>query len=413
MNFIYDLLESYRSIWGQSSEEQFNFFITSILLAVLIIGLITILLFLFSKYILLPVFYNLIAIIIGTTPYYFVIITIKYWDYLENFWKHQINITKFLIILYFLAYLIFFYFFLKDIFSNVNNKKSLLKIPQKHIFTVWIFLSTFFHLTFISNLAFEQKIIFQKYDYILLGYVFFMLLTKVIVNRNKSFFYFSNILRKIKIIISSIVAYTNSIFKYIKLQYDNYLEKKYYVRNTLNKNYFDIQYSFEQKQLYEKLAKESKTKWEQIENARKEALSKKIEYENQIKYFETSIQKMKRKFDNTQKKVKKIEAELKNLEAKKSIAEKKITNFYRKILEGDVLLDFLIDGQMNKSRALKILQINEPYSLEELEKVYLDKIKKNHPDKLGNVSDELKIFANELTKAINLAYDELKRNYSH
>ena len=66
------------------------------------------------------------------------------------------------------------------------------------------------------------------------------------------------------------------------------------------------------------------------------------------------------------------------------------------------------------SNAEEIFEIPEGQVLNksELKKRYFELLKMNHPDKVASLGNDFKVLAEKKTKAINSAYDELKKKAS-
>jgi hypothetical protein len=62
--------------------------------------------------------------------------------------------------------------------------------------------------------------------------------------------------------------------------------------------------------------------------------------------------------------------------------------------------------------AFAALGVSDDTTFEEVRKAYLDKVLKNHPDKVSHLSEELQDKAKELTQRLNDAFDILKRHYN-
>ena len=62
--------------------------------------------------------------------------------------------------------------------------------------------------------------------------------------------------------------------------------------------------------------------------------------------------------------------------------------------------------------ALDALGVSGDTPFEEIRKAYLDKVLKNHPDRVNHLSDELQEKAKELTQRLNDAFDVIKRHYN-
>ena len=64
-----------------------------------------------------------------------------------------------------------------------------------------------------------------------------------------------------------------------------------------------------------------------------------------------------------------------------------------------------------KRRYLSILGLDTTATKEELKKAYRKSIAEYHPDKVANLGEDIKRLADSKTKAINNAYDYLKKNH--
>ena len=61
------------------------------------------------------------------------------------------------------------------------------------------------------------------------------------------------------------------------------------------------------------------------------------------------------------------------------------------------------------SEHLKVLGLKKGFTQEGLKKSWREKVKENHPDRIANMSDELKKYATQRVQKINGAYDALKQ----
>lgn len=68
-----------------------------------------------------------------------------------------------------------------------------------------------------------------------------------------------------------------------------------------------------------------------------------------------------------------------------------------------------INKPMNIDEAYRILGTNQQQSIEDIRKAYIEKISKNHPDKVTHLSDELQSAAAEITIKLNQAFEIIKK----
>ncbi|MBF0472969.1 MAG: DnaJ domain-containing protein [Nitrospirae bacterium] len=71
--------------------------------------------------------------------------------------------------------------------------------------------------------------------------------------------------------------------------------------------------------------------------------------------------------------------------------------------------DTTLSNSMDITEAYKILGANQQDSLEEIRKTYIEKVSKNHPDKVTHLSEELQTMASEITQKLNQAFEIIKR----
>jgi DnaJ-domain-containing protein 1 len=65
---------------------------------------------------------------------------------------------------------------------------------------------------------------------------------------------------------------------------------------------------------------------------------------------------------------------------------------------------------MDIEAAYKKLGVSRTDSMEDIRRAYIEKISKNHPDKVSHLSDELRQKATEITLELNNAFDIIKKH---
>jgi len=391
-------------IYAQSGWQFFFALILMIIILILSVLLI--------RYVIIPLLYNGIFVFFGLSPYFISMYLYLNYDQVVYKWEKLIMLGKILSVIllfgYFLAagatmYLALFPDKLKD------NEIPQLKI--NHILYVCIIVAIFVHFGWVSEFMYLSKSEIGKIDYLLIGYLMAMVLFNLFL---KYIDRISRICKSMSLIPSILILKT-------RRTYSQYYESKHHFKDTMNKNYHDIESSYEQKNVFEKLAREAKIKWEAANIEAKQAYDRKIKYE-----FEAE-QAQKRKQDNgvsnyeaekkyeallseVKRKLEIAERAYKEAESKRQKSELEVNRAYEKIrqLHKDAFVEYLVKGVMNLNTAIDILGLKEQFTREELRKAFKENIYKNHPDRLGNMSDALRKYAEERTKAINSAYDYLK-----
>lgn len=67
-------------------------------------------------------------------------------------------------------------------------------------------------------------------------------------------------------------------------------------------------------------------------------------------------------------------------------------------------------GPLTLDKAYRLLGVSPDTSLDDLSRVYKEKMTKSHPDKVSHLSEELQEKARELTLDLNQAYELIKRS---
>ncbi len=65
---------------------------------------------------------------------------------------------------------------------------------------------------------------------------------------------------------------------------------------------------------------------------------------------------------------------------------------------------------LDLEEAYRLLGVSPNASLEEIQKAYIEKVAKSHPDKVAHLSEELQKKAKELTLKLNTAIDIIRRH---